>query len=77
MRKQVHLQIASLKEALGIQAAIEIVRGDAGHAVAQAVGAAKADLLVIGRSISQPLAGRLTTDAYAIIRQSPCPVISL
>jgi nucleotide-binding universal stress UspA family protein len=77
MREQVSLEIAALKDTVGVDAAIEIVRGEAGRAVAQAALAAKADLLVVGRSMRYPLAGRLTTDAYSIIRQSPCPVVSL
>jgi nucleotide-binding universal stress UspA family protein len=75
MREQVSLEIAALKDTLGLRAEVEIVKGDAGGAVAQAALAVKADLLVVGRSLRNPLAGRLTTDAYAIIRQSPCPVV--
>jgi nucleotide-binding universal stress UspA family protein len=37
----------------------------------------KADVLVIGRSPKEGLLGRLRTHAYAIIRESPCPVISV
>lgn len=77
MREQVRLEIRSLKERLGIDAAIEIVRGEAGTAVARAARVADADLLVVGRSTHYPVAGRLTTDAYSIIRQSPCPVVSI
>ena len=36
-----------------------------------------ADLLVIGRGPRDRMDGRLTTHAYAIIRQSPCPVLSI
>jgi nucleotide-binding universal stress UspA family protein len=35
-----------------------------------------ADLVVIGRGKLQEALGRLRTNAYAIIRQSPCPVVS-
>ena len=37
----------------------------------------KADLLVIGRGAADEDGGRLAANAYAIIRQSPCPVISV
>ncbi|HEY7389114.1 MAG TPA: universal stress protein [Bryobacteraceae bacterium] len=77
MHEQISLEIAALKDKLRIEAAIEIVRGEAGRAVAQAARETKADLLVAGRSMRYPLAGRLTTDAYSIIRQSTCPVVSL
>jgi nucleotide-binding universal stress UspA family protein len=36
-----------------------------------------ADLVVIGRGDLQHLLGRLRTHAYSIIRESPCPVISV
>ncbi len=36
-----------------------------------------ADLLVIGRSEQSGLLGRLRTHAYALIRESPCPVVSV
>jgi nucleotide-binding universal stress UspA family protein len=37
----------------------------------------KADLLVIGRGKIHGAIGRLRTNAYAIIRDAPCPVLSL
>jgi nucleotide-binding universal stress UspA family protein len=36
-----------------------------------------ADLVVIGRSPDTGVLGRLRTHAYALIRESPCPVISI
>ena len=36
-----------------------------------------ADLLVIGRSPLRGLLGRLRTHAHALVRESPCPVISV
>jgi nucleotide-binding universal stress UspA family protein len=37
----------------------------------------EADLVVIGRGASSGMLGRLRTNAYSIIRQSPCPVVSV
>ena len=37
----------------------------------------RADLVVIGHSLENGNRGRLRTDAYAIIRESPCPVASV
>ena len=37
----------------------------------------EADLLVIGRGSSDGILGRLRTNAYSIIRQSPCAVVSV
>jgi len=36
-----------------------------------------ADLLVIGRASGNGMLGRLRTHSYALIRESPCPVISI
>jgi len=36
-----------------------------------------ADLVVIGRHSDDTLLGRLTAQAYAIVRESPCPVLSV
>ena len=36
-----------------------------------------ADLLVIGRHHESGILGRLRDTAYAIIRESPCPVVSV
>ena len=37
----------------------------------------KADLVVVGRGVIQKALGRLRSTAYAIIREAPCPVISV
>ena len=37
----------------------------------------QADLLVIGRGVTQGVLGRLRTNAHELIRQSPCPVLSI
>jgi hypothetical protein len=34
-------------------------------------------LVIVGRSSENGLAGRLRANAYSIIRQSPCPVVSV
>ncbi len=51
--------------------------GDPAHAVCSVAKTIGADLLVIGRGPDDGAFGRLTTDAYAIVRQSPCPVVSI
>jgi nucleotide-binding universal stress UspA family protein len=37
----------------------------------------RADLLIIGRASNRGVRGRLRTHSYALIRESPCPVISI
>jgi nucleotide-binding universal stress UspA family protein len=77
LAESVRGEIASLRDMLGIKAKIEIVQGETARAVRQGAEEAQADLLVIGRSVGDGIAGRLLTDAFPIIRQSPCPVVSV
>ena len=37
----------------------------------------EADLVLIGRGVIQGMLGRLRSEAYTIIREAPCPVISI
>jgi nucleotide-binding universal stress UspA family protein len=46
-------------------------------AISSAASELEADLVVIGRGSSGGMLGRLRTNAYSIIRQSPCPVVSI
>jgi nucleotide-binding universal stress UspA family protein len=70
-------RIAELERELGIAAPVHIELGDPAPAVTRAAGCVGADLLVIGRSVSGGVLGRLRANAYAIIRESPCPVVSV
>jgi nucleotide-binding universal stress UspA family protein len=69
-------EIARLLEAVGVEAQVCLEGGDIAKVVRYAAEQHKANLLVIGRS-SPGLVGRLRTHAYAIIRDSPCPVLSI
>jgi nucleotide-binding universal stress UspA family protein len=70
-------EIAKLQESAGTQAEVIIEGGDAPQAVCDAARRIGADVLVIGRGSAAGIFGRLRTNAYAIIRQSPCPVVSV
>lgn len=54
-----------------------VIAGPVGNVVHQVALDHKADLLVIGRGVMHETFGRLRTQSYEIIRQSPCPVLSL
>jgi nucleotide-binding universal stress UspA family protein len=73
-RKDIETLLGAIKPAA---AGIYIQEGEAPKAVCSFAKSLDADLLVIGRGPKDRMAGRLTTHAYAIIRQSPCPVISI
>lgn len=56
---------------------VVIESGDAPKVVCSAADREHADLLVIGRGSAAGIFGRLRQNAYAIIRQAPCPVVSV
>jgi nucleotide-binding universal stress UspA family protein len=70
-------QMAQLQEGMPVCGDMHIETGDAAAAVSRAVEELGADLLVIGRSLHSGVMGRLRANAYAIIRESPCPVVSI
>jgi nucleotide-binding universal stress UspA family protein len=65
-----------LKQA-ALAAPLSIVLGDIADAIRDEARRRNADLLIIGRGTLQETLGRLRTNAHAIIRQAPCPVISV
>jgi len=51
--------------------------GDVAPVVRRAAEENQADLVVIGRGVLQELFGRMRTHVYSVIREAPCPVISV
>jgi nucleotide-binding universal stress UspA family protein len=71
-------EIGALQKEAGTAAEVHLTMGPAAKAVCEDARTAQADLLVIGRGLDAGgVLGRLTSQAYAIIRQSPCPVVSV
>jgi nucleotide-binding universal stress UspA family protein len=70
-------EVTRFEKSAGAQAELLLATGDASTAVCDAADRVRADLLVIGRGSAAGGFGRLRTHAYAIIRQSPCPVVSV
>ena len=66
-----------LQEAVGSTATPRVETGEVSKVVGHLAGELKADLLVIGRKAEAGVLGRLEMTAYSIIRQSPCPVVSV
>jgi nucleotide-binding universal stress UspA family protein len=69
--------MARLQQRFGTQAELAIEAGDPPHVVCEMAKKRQANLLVIGRGSAAGVFGRLRTNAYGIIRQSPCPVVSV
>jgi nucleotide-binding universal stress UspA family protein len=70
-------QVARLQEELRVAGEVLIEIGDAPVAVSDVASRRGADLLVIGRGRDSGLVGRLRANAYAILRESPCPVVTI
>ena len=70
-------QIVRLQEELNVAGEVLIEIGDAPVAVSDLASRLRADLLVIGRGRESGLLGRLRANAYAILRESPCPVVTI
>lgn len=70
-------EIVGLQEKAATRAPVALLMGPAAETVCAQARQENADLLVIGRGLESGLLGRLTAKAYSIIRQSPCPVVSV
>ena len=71
-------QVASTQHPALEKAEVMLAHGEPHKALGETVERAGADLLVIGRGASAdgPF-GRLRAHAYAIVRASPCPIVSV
>jgi nucleotide-binding universal stress UspA family protein len=69
--------IGKMQEAAGVVAQLCLGAGEVPHVVREAAEHHGADLVIIGRGHATRALGRLRTNVYSIIRQSPCPVISV
>lgn len=69
--------IAQLQEAAGVSAPLCLGAGEVSHVVRDSALGHSADLVVIGRGRATRTLGRLRSKVYSIIRDAPCPVISV
>jgi nucleotide-binding universal stress UspA family protein len=69
--------IAGLQREHGFSGEVKVYEGRTGAAVRNAALEQKADLVVIGRGHSQDRAGRIWSQLYSIVRDAPCPVLSI
>lgn len=70
-------EIAKLQSQAGTTLDVSVVAAPVGKAVRKVALEYDSDLLVIGRGVMHETFGRLRTESYNIIRESPCPVLSL
>ncbi len=71
------LGIRELKAKLGVDAPYTVVEAPVAERIHEEVVRRKADLLVTGRGHAMGAISRLWSHLYSVIRDSPCPVISV
>jgi nucleotide-binding universal stress UspA family protein len=77
LKEKARKEITALLDSTGLDFPACIDAGDVAPVVAEEAQGHGADLIVIGRGVIHEKLGRLRTHAHAIIRQAPCPVISV
>ena len=70
-------RISYMLEEMGMKGEVSVQTGDAPAMVRAVADEWAANLLVIGRGGHTALMGRLRTNAYAILRESGCPVAAI
>jgi nucleotide-binding universal stress UspA family protein len=70
-------RIGAMQAKAGTNFEVCLQLGKAGRVVHQAAMGHSADIVVIGRGVLHKAFGRLRSVAYEIIREAPCPVISV
>ena len=70
-------ELAKLQAEAGTHAETVVEAGDVARVVRKAAEDSHADLVVIGRGVMHEMFGRMRTHVYSIIREAPCPVISV
>jgi nucleotide-binding universal stress UspA family protein len=76
-RERAQEKIGGLMRELNLEAPLSIVFARVPEGVSNEAALRASDLVVIGRGVMNEKLGRLRTDAYGIIRESPCPVMSV
>ena len=77
MRMEAHAKLDSIQQAAGVQGRLQVVVGEIAETITKEALRQGADLMLIGRGLLPAPLGRLRSNAYAIIRQSLCPVVSI
>ncbi len=75
--RQARVEAMRLLNEAGVSAPLCIGYGTPASAIRQHADETSSDLVVIGRGCLTEQWGRLRTNVYAIVRESPCPVLSV
>ncbi len=77
LKQTVRREIDAMQRDAGTDFRLCVEAGDAAKIIAAAAEKDRADLVLIGRGALPHFAGRLRTHVYSIVRDSPCPVLSI
>ena len=77
VRDAAHAKMTALQSTCGVTAPLRVAVGAVVTTVTEDARQEEADLILIGRGLVGETLGRLRTNAYGIIRRSPCPVLSV
>jgi nucleotide-binding universal stress UspA family protein len=70
-------ELLRLQREIGAEADLLLEAGEPARVICSAAARVGAGTVIIGRGSAAGNFGRLRTNSYAIIRQSPCPVVSV
>jgi len=77
VRQAAETELQLIQREAGAQGDLFLEAGEPARVICSEALRVQADVLVIGRGSAAGVFGRLRANAYAIIRQSPCPVVSV
>jgi nucleotide-binding universal stress UspA family protein len=77
LKQAVRREIEAMQREAGTAFRLCVKAGDASETIAAIAEQDRADLVLIGRGALPHFAGRLRTHVYSIVRDAPCPVLSI
>jgi nucleotide-binding universal stress UspA family protein len=77
LRVQARETIEKLQKSIGVKTPLCVAVGEVAGAVREEAERHNSDLIIIGRGLLHETLGRLRTHSHGIIRQAPCPVLSV
>lgn len=77
MRRGARANLGCVQQSAWVEGPLRVAVGRIAETVTEGARQEGADLLVIGRGLLPSPLGRLRSNAYAIIQQAPCPVVSV
>jgi hypothetical protein len=71
------IQLEKLRQQVAASASVIVMEGVITGCLREEVERVSADLVVVGRGQDQDAVGQLWSRLYDIVRESPCPVLSI